>query len=285
MPTSWRWLSSEAIPSWSGRYLLNPDLPPPGELGPLLASGKVDYGAVPESARVLHVLSPFELGVPIGQVWPGWAHERGLRFCATVYDLIPLEHPHTYLNDVRQRLSYTARLEVLRAADALLTISPATSRSLAANLGIATRKMHMVGAGTAPRFAPAEDLEATRRLARGEVPGLGTRFVLYPGGQRRAEERRGAHRRLRPPARGLARGGPARRHRRAPAVDGEPLPTRGVPRGHRRPSPVPGVRDRGGDAPPLPSNRAVVLPFAHTKVTGSPSQRRWRAVRWRSSQT
>ena len=42
--------------------------------------------------------------------------------------------------------------------------------------------MHMVGAGTSPRFTPAEDLEATRRLARGEVPGLGTRFVLYPAG-------------------------------------------------------------------------------------------------------
>ncbi len=55
-------------PELVGRYLLNPDLPPPGDLGPLLGTGKVDYGAVARvhAARVLHVLSPFELGVPIG---------------------------------------------------------------------------------------------------------------------------------------------------------------------------------------------------------------------------
>jgi hypothetical protein len=32
---------------------------------------------------------------------------------------------------------------VLRAADALLTISPATSRSLAENLGVESSKLHM----------------------------------------------------------------------------------------------------------------------------------------------
>ncbi|MGA3353315.1 MAG: glycosyltransferase [Acidimicrobiales bacterium] len=164
------------------RYLLNPDLPPPGSLGPLLGSAKVDYTTVPESARVLHSLSPFELGVPIDAVWPGWAHKRGLRFCATVYDLIPLEHPGIYLDDVGQRLLYSARLEVLRAADALLTISPATSRSLMANLGVDAAKLHMVGAGTAPRFAPAESLESAAALAQRTVGGLEPRFVLYPAG-------------------------------------------------------------------------------------------------------
>ena len=164
------------------RYLLNPDLPPPGDLGPLLSSGKVDYGAIPDSARVLHALSPFELEVPIDSVWPRWAHAQGVRFCATVYDLIPLEHPDIYLNDVRQRLTYSARLEVLRAADALLTISPATSRSIEANLGVDAKKLYMVGAGTAPRFAPAESFDQARQLAKESVPGLEERFVLYPAG-------------------------------------------------------------------------------------------------------
>ena len=158
-------------PEMIGQYLLNPDLPPPGDLGPLLASGKVDYEVAPDSARVLHVLSPFELGVPIGSVWPKWAHEGGVRLCATVYDLIPLEHPHTYLGDVRQRLVYSARLEVLRAADALLTISPATSRSVEANLGVEAKKLHMVGAGTAPRFAPAESIELATAARQTSRPG------------------------------------------------------------------------------------------------------------------
>jgi glycosyltransferase involved in cell wall biosynthesis len=164
------------------RYLLNPELPPPGDLGALLGSGKVAYGEVPESARLLHALSPFELGVPIDRVWPRWAHEHGVRFCATVYDLIPLENPRTYLGDASQRNNYMARLEVLRGADGLLTISAATSRSLEANLGIEARKLHMVGAGTGARFAPAEEPEQALSLALEAVPGLEDRFVLYPAG-------------------------------------------------------------------------------------------------------
>lgn len=173
-------------PDLVGRYLLNPDLPPPGDLGPLLSSAKIDYAgtskAVPDGARLLHVLSPFELQVTIDSVWPRWAHEAGLRFCATVYDLIPLEHPQPYLDDVRQRARYLGRLEVLRAADALLTISPATSRSLVRNLGVDPQRIHMVGAGTSRRFAPAASSEDARAQARARVPGLEAAFVVYPAG-------------------------------------------------------------------------------------------------------
>ncbi len=173
-------------PGLVGRFLLNPDLPPPGDLGPLLGPGKVAYAGAPdaisEDARLLHVLSPFELAVPIDSVWPRWAHERGLLFCATVYDLIPLEHPHPYLDDVRQRARYMGRLEVLRAADALLTISPATSRSLVENLGVDPRRLHMVGAGTAGRFVAPSSSEDARALAQMSLPELESSFVLYPTG-------------------------------------------------------------------------------------------------------
>jgi len=171
-------------PRLVGRYLLNPDLPPPGDLGPLLGSGKVDYAGAPDAvvpeARVLHVLSPFDLAVPIGRVWPLWAHERGLRFCATVHDLFPLEHNRSSLDDLRQRTGYSGRLEVLRAADALLTISPETSRSLVRNLGVDLERLHMVGAVTARRFAPAPSSENARSLAQACVPDLEPSFVLYP---------------------------------------------------------------------------------------------------------
>ena len=84
MPTSSPSRSNGTIPSLVGGYLLNPDLPPPGDLGPLLGSAKVDYAgspaAVRDGARLLHVLSPFELQVPIDRVWPRWAHEAGLAF-------------------------------------------------------------------------------------------------------------------------------------------------------------------------------------------------------------
>lgn len=173
-------------PELVGRYFLNPGLPPPADLGPLLGSGKVEYAGAPDAmvpeARLLHVLSPFELGVAIDGIWPRWAHERGLRYCATVYDLIPLEHPHPYLDDVRQRTRYLGRLEVLRAADALLTISPATSRSLVKNLGVEPKRLHMVGAGTDRRFAPASSPEVAYIQARAALSDLEPSFVLYPAG-------------------------------------------------------------------------------------------------------
>jgi len=173
-------------PHLVGRYLLNPDLLPPGDLGPLLGSGKVEYAGVSEplvpGARVLHALSAVDLGVPIGRIWPRWAHRRGLRFCATVYDLVTPGHDGSSLDDLRRRARYSGRLEVLRAADALLTISPATSRSLVRNLGVDPRKLHVVGAGTERSFVPVASRDDALLLAQVGVPDLEPSFVLCPAG-------------------------------------------------------------------------------------------------------
>jgi glycosyltransferase involved in cell wall biosynthesis len=170
-------------PQVVGRYLLNPDLLPPGDLGPLLGSGKVGYAGVPDpvvpGARVLHVLSPFDPGVAIGRIWPRWAHEGGLRFCATVCGPMP-GRDGSSLDDLRRRIRGSGPLEMLRAADALLTISAAQSRSLVRNLGVETRKVHTVGAGTERRFVPAASAESALLLARLGIPELAPRFVLYP---------------------------------------------------------------------------------------------------------
>ena len=173
-------------PDLVGRFLLNPDLAPPGEIEALLESGKVAYRGTPaaddEGARVLHALSPIELGSPIEAIWPRQAHELGWRFLATVYDLIPLEHPATYLADPRQRRRYLARLEVLRAADGLLAISPATARAVTKSLGIDAGKVATVGTGTSPGFRPPDSLDEALATARGAVEGLEPSFVLYPSG-------------------------------------------------------------------------------------------------------
>jgi len=173
-------------PQLVGHSLLNPDLLPPGDLGPLLDSGKVDYATVSDpvvpGARVLHVLSPFDVGVPIDRVWPRWAHKRGLRFCATVHDMIPPRRQGSSFDDLRLATMQSGFLEVLRAADALLTISPATSHSLTRNLGVDPRKVHLVGVGTEQRFAPAASTETARLLAQACVPDLEPSFVLCPAG-------------------------------------------------------------------------------------------------------
>lgn len=169
-----------------GRFLLDPDLPPPAGIEALLATGKVAYAgtaeAIPQSARLLHVLSPFELGVPIERVLPRAVHELGLRYVASAYDLIPLQHPELYLQDPRQRSRYFGRLEVLRAADGLLTISHATSRAVVERLGIDPARVHMIGAGTSSSFQPAGSRDEAHAVAREAVPALEARFVLFPAG-------------------------------------------------------------------------------------------------------
>jgi glycosyltransferase involved in cell wall biosynthesis len=170
-------------PELVGRYLLDPDLVPPGDLGPLLSSGKVDYldtsDPVVHEARVLHVLSPFDPGVPIGRIWPRWAHTRGVRLCATVCEPIPLDRGGSSLDDLRQRTRRSGCREVLRAADALLTTSPAAARSLLDDLGVDPGRLHAVGTGTDQRFVPVESGENALLLAQAALPDLEPAFVLF----------------------------------------------------------------------------------------------------------
>jgi glycosyltransferase involved in cell wall biosynthesis len=173
-------------PRLVGRYLLNPDLLPPGELGPLLSSGKVDYldpaKPVEAGARVLHVFSPFDPSVPIGRIWPRWAHEQGVRLCATVYDPITTGRAGSSLADLRERTKRSGAIEVLRAADALLTTSGTMNWSLEENLGVDPAKLHTVGSGTERQLEPTGSAEDAYLLARTTLPDLEPAFVLCPAG-------------------------------------------------------------------------------------------------------
>ena len=169
-------------PHLVGSYLLNPDLLPPGNLGPLLRSGKVAYPAVPAppTARILHVLSPFAPGVPIDRIWPRWAHEQGLRFCVTMCNPIAGEYQGSSVAQLRKWTASAGTREILRNADALLTISPAQGRVLARNLGVDPSRVHLVGAGAEPVFSPAASRESSLVAARSILPELEPPFVLCP---------------------------------------------------------------------------------------------------------
>ena len=184
-----------------------PDLPPPGDLGSLLGSGKVGYprpAAPMPAARVLHVLSPFAPVSRIDRIWPRWAHEQGLRFCVTVYDPIPGHISGSSLAELRDgpgARRCTARYSA--AADALLTISPATEPSLW------EQPRHRPGSVAHGRLraqsrcscAPAASREKPS-LAQASCP-LEPSLVLCPA-TGASREPRTAHRRLRPPARAVA---------------------------------------------------------------------------------
>ena len=129
---------------------------------------------------MLHVISPFDPAVPMGRIWPRWAHERGLRLCATVCDPIPARRDGEPLDDLRERTRHSTGLEVLRAADALLTTSVATSRSLEENLRIEPARLHTVGSGTERLFVPPRSREHAFLSAQASVPNLEPSFVLCP---------------------------------------------------------------------------------------------------------
>ena len=171
-------------PDRVARFLLNPDLATPGSIEPLLATGKVAFsdGADLGDASVLHVMSPFELEVPLDRLWPAPASRRRLRLVVTVFDLIPELFADRYLADPGLRRRYRARLGLVRAADHVLAISRATADDVTARLGIGPERITVVGAGTAGQFTPPASREAAAGSATMLVPGLQRPFVLYTGG-------------------------------------------------------------------------------------------------------
>jgi len=168
-------------------FLLNPDLPPPGSVEPLVASGRLSYSdrgdlGLGDGARLLHVASPFELDVPISRLWPAAAATSGLRLAVTLYDLIPEIFSERYLADPGLRRRYRARIELVRAADAIFAISETTARDAVERLHIPDERIVVVGAASSMSYARAAVADEARAAARGVVPGLEARFVLYTAG-------------------------------------------------------------------------------------------------------
>jgi glycosyltransferase involved in cell wall biosynthesis len=170
-------------------FLLNPDLPPPGRVEPLVASGRLTYSdrgdfglGEPDGARLLHVASPFELEVPLGRLWPASAATRGVRLAVTLYDLIPEIFADRYLADPGLRRRYRARLELVRAADAILAISETTANDAVERLHIPEKRITVVGAAASATYVRAAVTSEALTAARAAVPGLETHFVLYTAG-------------------------------------------------------------------------------------------------------
>jgi glycosyltransferase involved in cell wall biosynthesis len=165
-------------------YVLNPDLPPPGGMEPFVATGRVCFSTeVPwEAGGIWHSLSPIELSVPIERAWPATAVHAGTRLVVTLYDLIPERLAATHLEDPGLRRRYRTRLEFVRAAHHVCTISHHTSADAVELLHLDSARITMVGAAPSDRFRPAADPALARASARGGVPALRDEFVLFNGG-------------------------------------------------------------------------------------------------------
>jgi glycosyltransferase involved in cell wall biosynthesis len=149
-------------------YSLNPDLPLPGGVEPLVASGKLRFSdEIPwADVETLHVMSPYELSVPLRRLVP--APFTG-RLVVTLFDLISEVLADRYLEDPGLRRRYRARHELVRQADLVLAISEAAKRDAGEILGIDRARVEVVPLAPSARFVPSTD-------------GGRERFVLYTGG-------------------------------------------------------------------------------------------------------
>lgn len=135
--------------------------------------------------------SPFELGPAAESLFPPFAMRPEVPLVATLYDLIPMMRPKYYLGDPDLYKGYFTRLETLRQADLVLTISEHTKRDALELLGLDPRRLHTIGAGVSSYFRqPATGENPAATTGRG-LPLIDRPFVLTVSG---AEERKNTER-------------------------------------------------------------------------------------------
>ena len=133
-------------------------------------------------ARLLHLVSPIELDASLNRVWPARAAAHGMYLSVTLHDVIPDLFPGDYLADPGLRRRYRARLELVRAADLVLTNSETTARDGIERLALREERVVCVGGAASAAWSPARSRADALVAARAAVPGLAERFVLYTGG-------------------------------------------------------------------------------------------------------
>ncbi len=167
---------------------VNPRMPLPGQLDFLFGSNLLEWSVAwrrPARGRpsIYHVMSPFELGIPVAEIWPEWARGSATRTVVTLFDLIPLIFPEHYLWDPRTRVAYMARMNLLRSADHVLAISQTTAADAVDRLGIDEWRISVIDAGVNDRFAATYDgPSAARSVLARRLPQLRPGFMLYVGG-------------------------------------------------------------------------------------------------------
>src|SRR4051794_20650174 len=163
-------------------YALNPDLPPPDGLADVIAPERMrPSDRLPlRPGDVYHVTSPFE-SVPLARVWPRPARVDGVRLAATLYDLIPVIYAEHYLAHDDYRARYENRLDLIRSADQVFSISAATARDAVDRLGLRPDAVTVAGTGVSARFVRPESREVAFETVSANVPGLRPEYVLYAG--------------------------------------------------------------------------------------------------------
>jgi glycosyltransferase involved in cell wall biosynthesis len=170
-------------PGRISRFVLNPDLPVPGAVEPLVATGRLTFSDRLDGSeeRLYHIGSAFEY-VHFDRIWPQAVHDARMRRVVTLYDLIPKLFPDVYLSHPATRSWYTTRLELLRRADRLLAISEATATDAVRELGVPAERVVDVGAAVSQEFCRPASREEAFGTVRDALPWIEPGYVFYVGG-------------------------------------------------------------------------------------------------------
>jgi glycosyltransferase involved in cell wall biosynthesis len=131
------------------------------------------------SPDVVHVASLFE-GWVDNAVASIALYAKGIPTAVTLYDLIPLIHEDTYLEDERQRAWYLRKLSSLQRSHVTLAISEHSRREGIQLLGLPEASTVNVSTAADPSFHPV-DLGGNADLLRSRY-GLTRPFVMYAPG-------------------------------------------------------------------------------------------------------
>ena len=163
-------------------FVLNRDLPIAATTTePFIRYGRVAYSddsTLPRDA-IYHIPSPLE-PVLIDRLWPPRLRSSGL--VVTLHDLIPALFPDENMPDPAVRRAYWGRLELIRQADRVLSVSRATACDAVHLLGSRPEKVSVTGGGVSDEFRPPQSRSAARDVLQRLRPRIDAEFVLYTGG-------------------------------------------------------------------------------------------------------
>jgi glycosyltransferase involved in cell wall biosynthesis len=169
----------QRYPEMVNSIVIHPELGPPEgteDLGEWLTAAP-DWSA----ASVVHLSSVFEPEVPVRTYWPREVLSNRLLTAVTLYDLIPDVFPGWYLEDPGLRRRWRCCREVVRAADAVFTLSESAKADTVGLLGVPERRVSVIGSGTAPEFRRPESRAEAFKVAKQGVRGLRKGFIVYNG--------------------------------------------------------------------------------------------------------
>ena len=165
--------------------VMNPNLPYPRLLHPdLAASPTLRWNSAREMRRVAaegpvayHVMSPFEAPRPVQAVLPPFALDAGVAQVFTIHDMIPALFEVFARGGDLDRM-YRGRLDLIRRADLVMTLSESTRNDALRLLDLDPAKVAMVCAGASEFFRPPQPGESPAQALAAHLPGITRPFVL-----------------------------------------------------------------------------------------------------------